>query len=345
MKKEGMRMTKYVLKRLLYMVIVFLLVSLLMYSIYNLIPTDPARAELEPMKNTLTPTEYEARYQALRAEMGLDDPLIIRYLRWFGFWPDVDGKVNGMIQGNFGYSQKYKTDVINILPSRMLNTIYINIFSTLVALAITIPLGIACAVHKRGKMDNTVQVLSIVGYSIPVYIIALVFIWLFAVTLRWLPVVGMETPGNNFTGWRAFWDKIYYMTLPVLVMTVSSLGGMTRYVRAAMIEALGMDYIRTARAKGLREKVVVYSHAWRNALLPVITVLIGWFISIFSGSLIIEQMFGLNGMGQLYYQGLMNNDYELALAIQMFYVLIALVGQLITDLSYGIVDPRVRVNK
>ena len=345
MKKEGMRMTKYVLKRLLYMVIVFLLVSLLMYSIYNLIPTDPARAELEPMKNTLTPAEYEARYQALRAEMGLDDPLIIRYLRWFGFWPDVDGKVNGMIQGNFGYSQKYKTDVVNILPSRMLNTIYINIFSTLVALAITIPLGIACAVHKRGKLDNTVQVLSIVGYSIPVYIIALVFIWLFAVTLRWLPVVGMETPGNNFTGWRAFWDKIYYMTLPVLVMTVGSLGGMTRYVRAAMIESLSMDYIRTARAKGLRERVVIYSHAWRNALLPVITVLIGWFISIFSGSLIIEQMFGLNGMGQLYYQGLMNNDYELALAIQMFYVLIALVGQLITDLSYGIVDPRVRVNK
>ena len=111
------------------------------------------------------------------------------------------------------------------------------------------------------------------------------------------------------------------------------------------IEALSMDYIRTARAKGLREKVVVYSHAWRNALLPVITVLIGWFISIFSGSLIIEQMFALNGMGQLYYQGLMNNDFELALAIQMFYVLIALVGQLITDLSYGIVDPRVRVNK
>ena len=162
---------------------------------------------------------------------------------------------------------------------------------------------------------------------------------------RWLPVFGMQTPGNNFTGFRAFLDKVYYMTLPVLVMTVGSLGGMTRYVRAAMIEALSMDYIRTARAKGLREKVVIYSHAWRNALLPVITVLIGWFISIFSGSLIIEQMFALNGMGQLYYQGLMNNDFELALAIQMFYVLIALVGQLITDLSYGIVDPRVRVNK
>ena len=338
-------MTKYVLKRLVYMVIVFLLVSLLMYSIYNLIPTDPARAQLEPLKTTLTPTEYETRYQALRTEMGLDDPLIVRYLRWFGFWPDVDGELNGMLQGNFGSSQIYKTDVSNVLPSRMLNTIYINIFSTLVALAITIPLGIYCAVHKRSKSDNAVQVLSIVGYSIPVYIIALLFIWVFAVTLKLLPVFGMQTPGNNFTGFRAFLDKVYCMTLPVLVMTVGSLGGMTRYVRAAMIEALSMDYIRTARAKGLREKVVVYSHAWRNALLPVITVLIGWFISIFSGSLIIEQMFALNGMGQLYYQGLMNNDFELALAIQMFYVLIALVGQLITDLSYGIVDPRVRVNK
>ena len=338
-------MTKYVLKRLLYMVIVFLLVSLLMYSIYNLIPTDPARAQLEPMKTTLKPAEYEQRYQMLRQQMGLNDPLIVRYLRWIGFWPDVNGKLDGMLQGNFGYSQIYKTDVANVLPSRMLNTIYINIFSTLVALAITIPLGIYCAVHKRSKTDNAVQVLSIVGYSIPVYIIALIFIWLFAVTLRWLPVFGMQTPGNNFTGFRAFLDKVYYMTLPVLVMTVGSLSGMTRYVRAAMIEALSMDYIRTARAKGLREKVVIYSHAWRNALLPIITSIIGWFISIFSGSVIIENTFSLNGMGKLYWAGLNNLDFELVLAIQMFYTVVALIGSLLMDVSYGLVDPRVRVDK
>ena len=108
-------MTKYVLKRLLYMVIVFLLVSLLMYSIYNLIPTDPARAQLEPMKTSLKPAEYEQRYQMLRQQMGLDDPLIVRYLRWIGFWPDVNGKLDGMLQGNFGYSQIYKTDVANVL--------------------------------------------------------------------------------------------------------------------------------------------------------------------------------------------------------------------------------------
>ena len=168
----------------------------------------------------------------------------------------------------------------------------------------------------------------------------------FSVKLGWFDLVGLT--GRDFNTLSAFGqllDMAKHLVLPIVTLVFISIGPWMRYVRTNMLEVLNADYIRTARAKGLREKVVVYSHAWRNALLPVITVLIGWFISIFSGSLIIEQMFALNGMGQLYYQGLMNNDFELALAIQMFYVLIALVGQLITDLSYGLVDPRVRVNK
>lgn len=120
---------------------------------------------------------------------------------------------------------------------------------------------------------------------------------------------------------------------------------MTRYVRAAMIDALSMDYIRTARAKGLKEKVVIYSHAWRNALLSVVTLIIGWFMSIFMGSIIIENVFQINGIGQMYYKGLMNQDYDVALAIQMLYCVITLISNLITDLSYGLVDPRVRINK
>ena len=329
-------MSKYILRRLVYMILVFLIVSLMMYSIYNLIPTDPARAQLETAKRTMKPDQYEKMYQQLRHEMGLDQPLIVRYARWMGIIPDVNGKFNGLLEGNFGYSQKYKKDVIDVIPEKMGTTIFLNIFSTIIALAITIPLGIYCAVHKRSKFDSGVQVFTIVGYSIPIYIIALIFIWFFAVTLRALPVGGWG---------KTFGEKMEYATLPVIVMTVGSLGGMTRYVRAAMIEALSMDYIRTARAKGLREKIVIYSHAWRNALLPVITVIIGWFLSIFSGSLIIEQTFRIPGMGNLYYQGLMNNDFELALAIQMFYIVVALVGQLLTDLSYGVVDPRVRVDK
>ena len=341
-------MGKYIAKRIGYMALVFLIVSFLMYSLYNLIPTDPARAELEAQKQSLKPAEYEQLYQELRAKMGLDDPLVVRYMRWMGLWPDVgdNSDFNGLLQGNFGYSQFYKQDVIKVISVPMQNTIFINIFSTILALGITIPLGIFCAVHKGKKVDNTVQVVTMLGYSIPIYIIALIFMFFFCVLWRIFPISGTKTAGAIYaTKWDEFVDMLYHIALPVIVMTFASLGGMTRYVRSAMIDALSMDYIRTARAKGLKEKVVIYSHAWRNALLPVITVLIGWFISIFSGSLIIEQMFALNGMGQLYYQGLMNNDFELALAIQMFYVLIALVGQLITDLSYGIVDPRVRVNK
>ncbi len=339
-------MKKYVLKRILYMVFVLVIVSFLMYCLYNLIPNDPARAELEGIKKTLKPEQYEVMYQQLRDEMGLDDPIIVRYGRWIGVVPEKrTGEFNGILQGNMGYSSFFKVDVTEVIPSRMVNTIFINVFVTILALAITIPLGIVCAVRKRGKFDNIVQVFTIIGYSIPIYIIALLFIWLFGVTLRWFPVMGIKTPGSNYTGLRAFLDQLYYLALPILVMTFASLGGMTRYVRTAMIDVLGMDYIRTARAKGLREKVVVYSHAWRNALLPVITVIIGWFLSIFSGSVIVENTFGLNGMGNLYIIGLNNHDYELVLAVQMFYTVISLVGALIMDLSYGLVDPRVRVDK
>lgn len=340
-------MGKYILKRCGYIVVVFLIVSFLMYSLYNLIPSDPARAQLEPLRTTLRPNEYEMRYQQLRAQMGLDDPLVVRYLRWMGLWTETDGKTfNGLLQGNFGYSEFFKRDVIEVIPDPMSNTIFINIFSTIAALGITIPLGIYCAVHKGKKFDQATQVVTMLGYSIPVYITALVFMFFLAVYWRIFPVMGIKTAGIEYANnWEAFTDKLYHITLPVIVMTFGSLGGMTRYVRSSMIDALSMDYIRTARAKGLREKVVIYSHAWRNALLPVITSILGWFLSIFSGSVVIENTFGLSGMGRLYWQGLNNNDFELVLAIQMFYSIVSLTGSLLIDISYGLVDPRVRVDK
>ncbi len=340
-------MGKYVVKRIGYMALVFLIVSFLMYALYNLIPTDPARAELEPQRQSLKPDEYEQLYQQLREKMGLNDPLVIRYLRWMGLWPDVDGSgLNGLLQGNFGFSQFFKKNVIDVINAPMSNTIFINIFSTILALGITIPLGIYCAVHKGKKIDSGVQVVTMLGYSIPIYIIALIFMFFFCVFWRIFPISGTKTAGAIYTTkWEEFTDMLYHVTLPVIVMTFASLGGMTRYVRSAMIDALSMDYIRTARAKGLREKVVIYSHAWRNALLPIITSIIGWFIGIFSGSVIVENTFSLNGMGALYWTGLNNRDFELVLAIQMFYTIVALIGSLVMDISYGLVDPRVRVDK
>ena len=228
----------------------------------------------------------------------------------------------------------------------MKNTIQLNIFSTILALGVTIPLGIFCAVKRGSKRDIAVQVGTIVGYSLPTFIIAILFIWLFAVVLGWFPVAGMQTVGSvDWSPARQFWDRMYHLALPLIVMTFASLGGMTRYVRASMIEALSMDCIKTARAKGLREKIVIYSHAWRNALIPIVTLVIGWFLGIFSGSLMIENIFALNGIGRVYYESLTISDNEVVLALQMFYIFIALAGNLITDIVYGFVDPRVRVNK
>lgn len=328
-------MLKYIGKRVLYMVFVFFIMSLVMFFLYNLIPGDPARAELEPVKNTLKPEQYQLRYEQLRKQMGLDDPIIVKYGKWIG----------GVLQGDFGMSVRHKKPVIELIQAPMGNTIFINIFAIVLALGISIPLGILCAVKRNSVFDNFIQVFTIVGYSLPIFIITLISIFLFSVTLGLFPVSGMNTPNFKGTGWAYFADRMYYLALPLIVMTIGSLGGMTRYVRAAMIEALRMDYIRTARAKGLKEKVVIYSHAWRNALLPVITLIIGWFISIFAGSLVIEEMFNLNGMGKFYMDALRNQDYNVALAVQMFYMVVALVGNLIIDLSYGLVDPRVRVNR
>lgn len=339
-------MGKYIVKRIIYIVVVFFILSFLIFMVYNLLPVDKAaeaaRAEITANRNL----NYDERYEYWQHRYGTNGTKFERYLRWLGVYPYSDGSYNGLFQGNLGNSTKFGQPVVEVLIEPMKNTVFINIFATILALGITIPLGIFCAVKRGSKRDVAVQVGTIVGYSLPVFIIAIVFIWLFAVTLGWFPVSGMQTAGSlNWSSWDRFWDKMYHLALPLIVMTFASLGGMTRYVRAAMIEALSMDCVRTARAKGVREKVVIYSHAWRNALLPVITLIIGWFLAIFSGSLMIENIFGLNGIGKIYYDALNGSDNEVILALQMFYIIISLVGNLIIDLIYGLVDPRVRVNK
>ncbi len=339
-------MGKYILKRLGYVLVIFLILSILMYLVYAMIPYDRARAEVEQYKTIYKndPAGFEAKYQELRRELGLDQNVFVRYLGWLGIAP-INGTFQGILQGDFGYSYEHDKPVVDILGAPMRNTIFINIFATILALGVTIPLGIFCARHRGGKRDTAIQTATIIGYSIPSFIMAIVFIWFFAIILGWFPVSGMKTPGSNYTGIKKLLDELYYMCLPLIVMTFSSLGGMTRYVRASMTEALSMDCIRTARAKGLREKVVVYSHAWRNALIPIITLVIGWFLGIFSGSIMIENIFGLNGMGQIYINSLNAKDFEVVLLLQMFYVIIGLLGNLVIDIAYGLADPRVRVNK
>lgn len=328
-------MVKYIAKRLAYMIGVFFIVSIIMFGLFNSMPGDRAMTQVSKLHGQVTEEQFQKAYQNARESLGLDDPVPIRYVKW----------MKNILHGNLGYSSYYREDVTEVIKEPLKTTIFLNAFATILALGITIPLGIRCAVHKKSKFDNTVPVLTIVGYSIPSFIIGLVLMYFFSVKLGWFPLTGMGTPNFQGNALEQFLDTMHYMILPLVVMTLASLGSMTRYVRAAMIDALSMDYIRTARAKGLKEKVIIYSHAWRNALLSVITLIIGWFMSIFMGSIIIENMFQINGMGKLYYDGLYNQDYDVALAINMFYCALTLIGNLLVDLSYGLVDPRIRVNK
>ena len=347
-------MAKYVVKRIAYMLVVMLILSFIMFMIYNLVPSNraftDAKNEVKGLSKVLSPDEIDAKFDELylqyQRKYGTDtDNKIIQYGRWMGFLPLYDGSFNGLLQGNFGHSYDYQKDVIEVIPTPMWNTVKINIWATILALGITIPLGIVCAVKRGSALDQGVQIFTVVGYSLPVFLISILFIWIFCSKLGWLPPSGMQTPGSNYTGMKKFWDEMYYFTLPLMVMTFTSLGGMTRYVRASMIEALSLDCIKTARAKGLKEKVVIYSHAWRNALIPIVSLVIGWFLGIFGGSLVIESMFALNGMGKLMIDALRNADYDLVLFMQLFYVGMSLLGNLVVDLVYGMVDPRVRVNK
>ena len=349
-------MGKYILKRIGYMFIVLVVMSVLLFLIYNLVPNNraytDAKADMTAQKTRLRNASEEEKdkmfndlYLEYQRRYGTDtDNMAVRYLRWVGIMPNYYGTYSGLLQGDFGYSYEFKDDVINVVQEPLKNTIFINIFATILALGITIPLGIVCAVHKGSKGDQAMQVITIIGYSLPTFVTAILFVWIFCSLLGIFPPSGMKTPGSNYTGWKWFVNRMYYMALPLITMTFCSLGSMTRYVRASMIDALSLDCIRTARAKGVTEKAVIYSHAWRNALIPIVTLVVGWFLGIFGGSLIFENTFGINGMGKLMIVSLRTQDFDVVILMQLFYVAISLIGNLIIDIVYGLVDPRVRVS-
>ncbi len=324
---------RYLLKRLIYIVFVFFIISILMFAIYKCMPGDPVDIMLGDSKTSMKPDAYQALYDQTYQRLGLDKPMPIQYLSWMG----------NMLTGNFGYSTQYKKEVIQIISSPMTNTILLNLFTMFVVFLISIPLGIVTAVRKNGVFDKVVQVVTIVGYSIPSFIIALLAIFTFAVKIPIFPISGLKTAGMDAGGVQGALDMAWHMVLPVLVMSVSGIGGITRYVRASMIDVLRMDYIKTARAKGLREKTVIYIHAFRNALIPVVTITTWWIIGLFGGSIVIESVFLIPGLGKMLIDSLMQRDFAVVLTMQMFYVVLSLAGNVLMDIAYTLVDPRVRL--
>lgn len=324
---------RYLLKRLIYIVFVFFIISILMFFIYKAMPGDPVTMMLGDSKNNMNPEAYLELYNRTRAQLGLDKPLVVQYMIWIG----------NMLTGDFGYSTQYKQQVIQVIGAPMMNTLMLNALSMVVVFVIAIPLGIATAVHKNTFFDKFVQVITIVGYSLPSFIIALLFIFAFAVKIPIFPISGIRSPGFTGTGTAYVLDTLWHMALPVIVMAISGIGSITRYVRAEMIDVLRMDYIKTARAKGLREKTVIYVHAFRNALIPIVTIATAWVVSLFGGSIVIENVFLYPGLGQMLINGLMQRDFSVVLTMQMFYVVLSLAGNVIMDIAYTIVDPRVRL--
>ena len=324
---------RYLVKRLVYIVFVFFIISILMFFIYKSMPGDPVTMMLGESRNSMKPEAYQALYDRTRQELGLDKPLVIQYLIWIG----------NMLTGDFGYSTQYKRQVIDVIGTPMLNTLKLNALSMIVTFVVAIPLGIATAVRKNSVFDKFVQVITIVGYSLPSFIIALLFIFAFAVKIPVFPISGVQTAGFEGNGFEMAMDTLWHMALPVIVMSISGIGSITRYVRAEMIDVLRMDYIKTARAKGLKEKTVIYVHAFRNALIPIVTIATAWVVTLFGGSVVIENVFLWPGLGQMLINGLLQRDFSIVLTMQMFYVVLSLTGNVIMDIAYTIVDPRVRL--
>jgi peptide/nickel transport system permease protein len=312
---------RYLTHRLLEAALVLLGMSLLIYVLLGLMPGDPI--DLMASGDPNITSEDIAR---LKQVHGLDRPLLQRYGSWLA----------AALRGDFGYSRLHARPVLEVLLPRLGNTCLLMGLSLLLAFALALPAGIIAALKPRSWYDYTLNLVAFAGISMPSFWLALLLILLFAGELGWLPAGGVQTVGVD-----RFGDRALHLVLPVLTLTVLTVGGLLRFTRAAMIEALRQDYIRTARAKGLGPYGVVVGHALRNAMIPVITVLALNFGALFSGALIAETMFAYLGMGKLIYDSILGNDFNVALVGLLFATLLTLASNLGADVVYAWLDPRI----
>ncbi|HZQ00817.1 MAG TPA: ABC transporter permease [Reyranella sp.] len=313
-------MSRYFASRAVEIVVVLALMSLVVYLLIGLMPGDPI--DMMISGDSKMTSEDAAR---LRALYELDKPLLQRYLAWA--WQ--------ALQGNFGYSRSLSQPVLEVLWPRLINTLILEGVAFAVAIAIALPLGMWAAARPRSNVDYLINLVCFGGFSLPIFWLGLLLIALFAVTLGWLPAGGMADTSASFG------ERLRYLALPVMTLTIAQLGAYTRFMRGAMIEVLRQDFIRTAQAKGLGEWAVLSRHAFRNALVPVLTILALHFGALFSGALITETVFAWPGMGNAIYHAILDNDYNLALMGLLLATLATIVGNVLADLAYVWADPRV----
>ncbi len=322
-------MLLYGIKRLLLMVPILLGITVLSFSIMHMAPGGPAEAQMEFSAKA----SAEAR-ERLRKLYGADQPVHKQYLTWLGKFVTLDfGEA-------FADGRKVKDKILERLPI----TLTINTLSLGVVLLLAVPLGILSATHQYSGIDRFTTIFVFVGYSMPSFWLALLLIYLLGVQWGLLPISGLRSLDlSGLSGWEKIMDEANHLVLPVFVSAVGGLAGFSRYMRNNMLEVLRQDFIRTARAKGLSENMVVYKHALRNALMPVITILGLSLPGIIGGSVIMETVFGIPGMGQLMYQAVFSRDYNVAMGVLVPAAVLTMLGNFLADIGYALTDPRVRL--
>jgi peptide/nickel transport system permease protein len=312
---------RYLVTRLVETIVVLAVMSFVIYGLIGLMPGDP----IDVMINS-DPNMTAADAQRLKALYGLDLPIHERYVNW----------LRAALVGDFGFSRSFARPVFEVIGPHLGRTAVLMGLSFVLSVAIAVPLGLVAARRQHSLFDYGANLISFVGKSTPPFWLALMAMLVFAVWLQWLPASGIETPGK-----ADFVDRLRHLVLPVGCLTLLNLALVARLMRSETIGALRQDYVRTARAKGCSEGRVLWGHAFRNALNPVITVVALEFGGLFSGALITETVFSYPGMGKLIFDSIMGNDFNLALVGLLFATLMTLAANFAADLSYAALDPRI----
>ncbi len=318
-------MQQYIIRRILQAIPLLLGITMITFGIMQLAPGNPLTMLISPD----VPPEEVARAEE---RLGLHDPIYVQYFRW----------LTEMFQGNFGYTLAGGRSISREIVNRFPATFTLSVTSMLITFTLALPLGVISALKRGSFIDRLLTTFTFTGVSMPGFFLGLGLIFIFAVNLGWFPTSGMGTIGRGLSGWAVFSDRLRYLVLPAFTLAIPSLASVVRFTRSSMLDVLSEDYMRTARSKGLRERIVIYKHGLRNALIPVITILGGYLPFLFSGAYIVEQVFSWPGMGRLGIQAIYYREYGVIMALNVVTSALVLLGNLMADIMYAVVDPRIR---
>lgn len=321
-------MNRYIIRRILQAIPVLIGITIITFTFTELAPGDAVSAMLMEQQGGAVDIDVEA----LRAKYGLDQPAPVRYIRWLG----------GILQGNMGVRVRSGVPVAEEIGRRLPATLQLMAVAILFSVSVGIPLGVVSALRQYSVTDYVLTGFVFTGISVPGFFAAIAAIYIFSVRLGWFPTGGYSTPGEEFTALGALLDRLHHIALPGLVLGIESTAAIMRYTRASMLEVIRQDYMVTARSKGLPALMSVTRHALRNALMPVVTIIGLRLPSLFGGAIIIETIFNWPGMGTLYMDGVSTRDYPLIMSMVLISAFVIVLSNLLTDLAYALVDPRVR---